>query len=158
MALEHGLVGAAAEIYQRLADALEHAGDYAGASATYDEAYSFCAANTLEPTAQLCLACLTVVLRLSGDWDRAATLCRQVIASSDASEHARAVATGMLGLILGLRGQTRQARPLLLESATIGGSARSRSATSSPARSTHWGSGPYGGSVSGRLHSSKTAA
>jgi hypothetical protein len=65
MALEHGLVGPAAEIYQRLADALEHAGDYAGASATYDEAYSFCAANTLEPSAQLCLAGLTVVLRLS---------------------------------------------------------------------------------------------
>ncbi len=94
MALEHGLVGPAADIYQRLTDALEHAGDYAGASATYDEAYSFCAANTLEPTAQLCLACLTVVLRLSGDWDRAATLCRQVIGSSDASDHARAVATG----------------------------------------------------------------
>jgi DNA-binding NarL/FixJ family response regulator len=119
MALEHGLAGPAAEIYQRLADALEHAGDYAGASATYDEAYSFCSANGLEPTAQLCLACLTAVLRQSGDWDRAARLCRQVIGSSDASAHARAVATGMLGSILGLRGQTRQARPLLLESATM---------------------------------------
>jgi DNA-binding NarL/FixJ family response regulator len=119
MALEHGLAGPAAEIYQRLADALEHAGDYAGASATYDEAYSFCSANGLEPTAQLCLACLTAVLRQSGDWDRAAKLCRQVIGSSDASAHARAVATGQLGSILGLRGQARQARPLLLESATI---------------------------------------
>ncbi|HEX3199016.1 MAG TPA: AAA family ATPase [Propionibacteriaceae bacterium] len=119
MALEHGLAGPAAEIYQRLADALEHAGDSAGASATYDEAYGFCSANGLEPTAQLCLACLTAVLRQSGDWDRAAKLCRQVIASSDASAHARAVATGQLGSILGLRGQTRQARPLLLESATI---------------------------------------
>jgi DNA-binding NarL/FixJ family response regulator len=119
LALEHGLAGPAAEIYQRLADALEHAGDYAGARATYDEAYGFCSANGLEPTAQLCLACLTVVLRQSGDWDRAAKLCRQVIESSDASAHARAVATGMLGSILGLRGQTRQARPLLLESATL---------------------------------------
>jgi DNA-binding NarL/FixJ family response regulator len=119
MALEHGLAGPAAEIYQRLADALEHAGDYAGARATYDEAYGFCSANGLEPTAQLCLACLTAVLRQSGDWDRAAKLCRQVIEASDASTHARAVATGMLGSILGLRGQTRQARPLLLESATL---------------------------------------
>jgi len=59
------------------------------------------------------------VLRQSGDWDRAAKLCRQVIGSSDASAHARAVATGQLGSILGLRGQARQARPLLLESATI---------------------------------------
>ena len=46
-------------------------------------------------------------------------LARQVIESSDASAHARAVATGMLGSILGLRGQARQARPLLLESATL---------------------------------------
>lgn len=53
MALENGLAGPAPEMYQRLADALEHAGDYAGASATYDEAYSFCSANGLEPTAQL---------------------------------------------------------------------------------------------------------
>jgi DNA-binding CsgD family transcriptional regulator len=119
IALEHGLAGAAAEIYQRLADALEHSGDYAAASATYDEAYSFCSANGLEPTAQLCLACLTAVLRQSGDWDRAAKLCRQVIESSDAAARARGVATGQLGSILALRGQTRQARPLLLESATI---------------------------------------
>jgi DNA-binding NarL/FixJ family response regulator len=119
MALEHRLVGPAAEIYQRLADALEHSGDYAAAKETYDQAFSYCSANALEPTAQLCLACLTAVLRQSGDWDRAVTLCRQVIASADANLHARAVATGMLGSILGLRGQTRRARPLLLESLTL---------------------------------------
>lgn len=119
MALEHGLAGPAAEIYQRLADALEHTGDYAAAKETYDEAFGFCAANALEPTAQLCLACLTAVLRHSGDWDRAVALCRQVIASSEASLHARAVTTGMLGSILGLRGQARRARPLLLESLTL---------------------------------------
>jgi DNA-binding NarL/FixJ family response regulator len=119
MALEHGLTGPAADIYQRLADALEHAGDYAAAKETYDEAFSFCATNALEPTAQLCLACLTAVLRQSGDWDRAVTLCRQVIASSDATLHARAVATGMLGSILGLRGQAKRARPLLHEALTL---------------------------------------
>jgi DNA-binding NarL/FixJ family response regulator len=119
MALEHGLAGPAAEIYQRLADALEHAGDYAAAKETYDEAFGFCAANALEPTGQLCLACLTAVLRHTGDWDRAVTLCRQVLASPAASLHARAVATGMLGSVLGLRGQGRRARPLLLESLTL---------------------------------------
>jgi tetratricopeptide (TPR) repeat protein len=113
MALEHGLTGAAAEIYQRLADALEHTGDYAAAKETYDEAFSFCSTNALEPTAQLCLACLTAVLRQSGDWDRAAALCRQVIASTEATMHARTVATGMLGSILGMRGQSKRARPLL---------------------------------------------
>jgi DNA-binding NarL/FixJ family response regulator len=119
MALEHGLAGPAAEIYQRLADALEHTGDYAAAKQTYDQAFSFCTANALEPTAQLCLACLTAVLRQTGDWDRAVTLCRQVIASSDATLHARVVATGMLGSIFAHRGQTRRARPLLLESLTL---------------------------------------
>jgi DNA-binding CsgD family transcriptional regulator len=119
MALEHGLAGPAAEIYQRLADALEHTGDYSAARETYDEAFSFCAANQLEPTAQLCLGCLTAVLRQSGDWDRAVVLCRQVLASSEAGAHAQAVAAGMLGSILGHRGQARRARPLLLESLTL---------------------------------------
>jgi DNA-binding NarL/FixJ family response regulator len=119
MALEHGLTGPAAEIYQRLADALEHTGDYAAAKETYDQAFGFCTANALEPTAQLCLACLTAVLRQTGDWDRAVALCRQVIASADATLHARAAATGMLGSILAHRGQTRRARPLLLESLTL---------------------------------------
>ena len=92
MALEHGLTGPAADIYQRLADALEHSGDYGAAKETYDEAFSFCAANAQQPIAQLCLACLTSVLRQSGDWERAVTLCRQVIASDEATLHARAVA------------------------------------------------------------------
>jgi DNA-binding NarL/FixJ family response regulator len=118
-ALEHGLTGPAAETYQRLADALEHGGDYSAAKVTYDGAFGYCSANALEPTAQLCLACLTAVLRQTGDWDRAATLCRQVIASTEATLHARAVATGMLGSILAHRGQARQARPVLLESVTL---------------------------------------
>jgi ATP/maltotriose-dependent transcriptional regulator MalT len=119
MALDHGLTGPAAEIYQRLADSLEHADDYPGAEETYQAASAYCEANALEPTAQLCMACLTAVLRQSGDWDRAAAVCRQVLASPEATVHARAVATGMLGSILGVRGQTRRARPLLLESASL---------------------------------------
>jgi DNA-binding NarL/FixJ family response regulator len=118
-ALDQNLSGAAAEVYQRLADSLEHAGDYRGARETYDEASGFCAANELEPTAQLCLACLSVVLRHTGDWDHSAGVCRQVLDSPEATLHAKAAASGTLGLILALRGQRRQARPLLLESATV---------------------------------------
>jgi ATP/maltotriose-dependent transcriptional regulator MalT len=118
-ALDEGLTGAAAEIYQRLADSLEHAGDYPSARDTYDAAFGFCEANTLQPTAQLCHACLTVVLRQLGDWDRAAALCRQVLGSDASTTHARAVATGTLGFILGARGGSRRARPLLLESASL---------------------------------------
>jgi DNA-binding NarL/FixJ family response regulator len=119
VALEHNLSGAAAEVYQRLADSLEHLGDYRSARETYDEAFGYCASNALEPTAQLCLACLSVVLRQAGDWDHAAGLCRQVLDSPASTLHARAAASGTLGLILALRGQRAPARPLLLESATI---------------------------------------
>jgi tetratricopeptide (TPR) repeat protein len=50
-ALEHNLAGAAAEIYQRLADSLEHAGDYVGAKQTYLTAFDFCQANAIPATA-----------------------------------------------------------------------------------------------------------
>ena len=119
LALEHNLSGVAAEIYQRLADSLEHVGDYRGARETYDEAFGYCAANSLEPTAQLCLACLSVVLRQAGDWEHATTLCRQVLDSPAATLHARSAASGTLGMILALRGQRGPARVLLLEAATI---------------------------------------
>jgi ATP/maltotriose-dependent transcriptional regulator MalT len=119
MALDHNLPGAAAEIYQRLADSLEHSGDYPAAQATYDDAFAFCAASGLEGTAQICLACLTAVLRHTGDWERAVTVCRQVIASPEATAHAQAVAMGILGSITGVRGETSRARPMLLEALSL---------------------------------------
>jgi hypothetical protein len=51
LALDRNLTAAAAEVYQRLADSLEHAGDYADARATYDDAFAFCTTSGLEPTA-----------------------------------------------------------------------------------------------------------
>jgi DNA-binding NarL/FixJ family response regulator len=119
VALDHNASGAAAEVYQRLADSLEHAGDYRGARATYDEAVGYCAANALDPTAQVCLACLSVVLRHTGDWDHSAAVCRRVLDSDAATLHARGAASGTLGMILALRGQRGPARSLLLEAATI---------------------------------------
>jgi DNA-binding CsgD family transcriptional regulator/tetratricopeptide (TPR) repeat protein len=119
LALEQNQAGAAAEIYQRLADSLEHAGDYAGAEDTYVTAFSFCQTNALRTTGQLCIACLTVVLRQIGEWERAMTLCRDVLVSEHSSLHARAVANGMLGALHGLRGHPRLAQPLLVEAATL---------------------------------------
>jgi ATP/maltotriose-dependent transcriptional regulator MalT len=118
-ALDNGLIGPAAEIYQRLADVQEHVGDYASAGDTYEAAYSFCQANELQPTAQVCRACLGVVLRQLGDWDRATALCRQVLASPELAPPARAIATWTIGSILAARGQSRRARPLLTESASF---------------------------------------
>jgi ATP/maltotriose-dependent transcriptional regulator MalT len=119
LALEQNQAGAAAEIYQRLADSLEHAGDYAGAEDTYLTAFSFCQANAIPATGQLCIACLTVVLRQAGEMERAMTLCREVLASEQSSSHARAVAGGILGSVHVLRGRPRLAQPLLVESAAL---------------------------------------
>lgn len=119
LALEHNQANAAAEIYQRLADALEHSGDYGSAKETYLTAFDFCQANAIPATAQLCIACLTAVLRQTGEWDRAMTLCREVLASPHSSTHARCVASGLLGSLYVQRGQTRQAQALLLESASL---------------------------------------
>lgn len=119
LALEHHLVGPAAEIYQRLADALEHAGDYTGAQETYQEAFAFCQAHDVATAGQLCLACLTVVLRQTGAWEQATTLCRDVLATENVAPHPRAVASCMLGTLHVLGGRARHARPMLLEALTL---------------------------------------
>ncbi len=113
------LAGAAAELQQRLADALEHAGDYQAATAAYASAYQFCDAHGVAATGQVCRACVTVVLFNRGQWNRAAGLCADVLDSADSPPHARAVSSGVLGLILAWRGEPARARPLLLESRSI---------------------------------------
>ncbi len=119
LALEQHLAGPAAEVYQRLADSLEHAGDYDGARAAYQEAFMFCRAHDAAGVGQLCLACLTMVLRQTGDWEQAATACRAVLASDDVTPYARAVAAGSLGTLHALCGRARHARPLLLDAAVL---------------------------------------
>ena len=118
-ALEHNLVGATAEIYQRLADSLEHAGNYRAAKAAYLTGFEFCQNHTVPTQAQVCIACLTAVLRQTGEWQQASTLCREILNSPATNAAARTVATGILGSIHALRGQTRGARQLLLESSTL---------------------------------------
>jgi ATP/maltotriose-dependent transcriptional regulator MalT len=115
LALEHNLSGAAADSYQRLADALEHSGDYPAAGQSYQAAADFCQTQGAEAMAQLCLACMTVVLRQTGEWERCAQVCREVLGSGATSAHARAVALGMLGMVHAHRGDASRARPLLLE-------------------------------------------
>lgn len=115
LALEHNLSAPAAEVYQRLADALEHSGDYAAARQTYVTAADFCQTKGAPVVAQLCLACMTVVLRQTGEWQQAAQVCRAVLASEAASTHARSAASCVLGSIYAQQGHAGRARPLLLE-------------------------------------------
>ncbi len=104
-ALDQALVGSlpdtAAELQQRLADALEHSGDYRAAAA----AYQFCDAHGADAVGQLCRACATAVLFSRGEWGHAVGVCEDVLASATAAPHARAVGTGMLGLVHAIRGR-----------------------------------------------------
>ncbi len=113
IALDGGHTTAAAELFQRLADSLEHAGSYDPARAAYLEGADYCRTRSIESTAQLCLACMSVVLWQTGRWSESERTSREVIASTDATLHARAVAEGMLGLVAALRGSAGRARPHL---------------------------------------------
>ncbi len=117
-ALEAGLTAPAAELYQRLADSLEHSGDYRAATSAYASAYQFCDVHDQETAGQLCRACVTAVLFVSGQWDRAIDICREVLDAAG-PPHPRAVAAGVLGLVHAMRGQPGRARPLLLEARSI---------------------------------------
>jgi len=118
-ALQADLTSVAAEIYQRLADSLEHRGDYAGARSTYDDAAAFCTTIGADSVATVCLACLAVVLRQVGEWPRASALAREVLEAPSAIPHARAAAGCTLGLVHALQGDVDQARALLLDAGSL---------------------------------------
>lgn len=115
LALAHGLPAPAAEVYQRLADALEHLADYRAAGRAYASAVEFCDRHGQESLGQVCRACATVVMFQSGRWDQAVALGRQVRTEPSSTAHARAVAACVPGVVAALRGQPRLARSLLLD-------------------------------------------
>ena len=108
----------AVEVMNRLADTLEHAGDYAGARVTYQEALSLCEVSPVGPAAvHACRACLTVPLYRNGAWDRVLSESRAVLGSA-ASAGPRAAGV-MLGTVLAHRGQPARARPALQEALAL---------------------------------------
>jgi DNA-binding CsgD family transcriptional regulator len=121
-ALDQALAGTlsdtAAELQQRLADSLEHSGDYRAATAAYAAAYQFCDAHGADAMGQMCRACATAVLFIRGQWDRTAAVCEDVLASAT-TPYALTVAAGLLGLVHAMRGEVGPARPHLLESHLI---------------------------------------
>ena len=56
---------------------------------------------------------MAVVLWQTGRWSEAERTSREVIASADATQHAHAVAEGILGMVAAMRGSTGRARPHL---------------------------------------------
>jgi DNA-binding CsgD family transcriptional regulator len=118
-ALAQALAGPAAELYQRLADSLEHAGEYAAATAAYTAGYEFCQEHGEQTAGQLCRACVTAVLFVAGHWDRALEVCADAAGADGAVPHARAVGTGIGGLIHAFRGSAATARRDLLAATSI---------------------------------------
>ncbi len=118
-ALAQALAGPAAELYQRLADSLEHAGEYGAATATYTAGYEFCQEHGEQTAGQLCRACVTGVLFVAGHWDRALEVCADAAGAEGAVPHARAVGTGIGGLIHAFRGSAATARRELLAATSI---------------------------------------
>ncbi|MGH3206669.1 MAG: tetratricopeptide repeat protein, partial [Trebonia sp.] len=110
---------AAAELQQRLADSLEHGGDYDGAAAAYRAAYLYCDTHGADAVGHLCRACATAVLFSRGEWSLAADVCADVLGEPGTSTYPRAVSGCLLGLIHALRGATATARPLLAEASGV---------------------------------------
>ncbi|HYI14544.1 MAG TPA: AAA family ATPase [Thermomicrobiales bacterium] len=119
LALERNLADTVAVVYQLLADALEHTGDYASAKETYLRAYDYCQRNAADTSGYICLSCLSVVLWQMGEWERAIEICRDILATAATPPHARAAASGSLGIVHALRGEARVARPFLIEAAML---------------------------------------
>jgi DNA-binding CsgD family transcriptional regulator len=113
LALSEEYAAPAAEAYYRLASVLEHGADYAGAVDAYESAFAFCKSRGIEGMGEVCLACMTPVMRHVGRWKEAIEVCRNVIRDGDAPAVARNVATGELGLIHGIKGNATSARRLL---------------------------------------------
>jgi DNA-binding CsgD family transcriptional regulator len=124
MAVSGNFQAEAVEVMNRLADTLEHAGDYAGARAAYQEAIELCEVTPGDgqatAAAQACRACLTVPLYQNGAWDQVLSECRAVLASADVPAAPRAAAGVMLGTVLAHRGQPLRARPALQEALALG--------------------------------------
>jgi DNA-binding CsgD family transcriptional regulator len=109
----------AAELQQRLADSLEHGGDYDGAAAAYRAAYLYCDTHGADAVGQLCRACATAVLFSRGEWSLAVDVCADVLESQETAVHPRAVSGCLLGLIHALRGAASDARPMLISASGL---------------------------------------
>lgn len=69
-----------------LAVALLCAADYAAAADAFESGVELCRTHGADDMEQACVACMAVAVRLLGDWDRALTIARQVLASAAAGD------------------------------------------------------------------------
>jgi len=118
-ALLRGELEVSGELQTRLADSLEHGGDYEGAGAAYRAAYTYCDTHGADVVGQLCRACATAVLFNRGEWDLAVDVSSEVLAESGMAVVQRAIGNCVLGLVGALRGAHAHARQSLAEASGL---------------------------------------
>jgi len=80
LALAENATSAAADAYFRLGSALEHSAAYPAAIDAYTTAHSYCRTQGLKGPGDVCFACLAPIMVHTGEWQRAAEICREVLA------------------------------------------------------------------------------
>lgn len=120
LAMSEQQPASAGEALYELAAALEYATDYAASADTYESAFELCRTHDITELAQVCLACMSPVVRLMGDWDRSLSICAEVLGSDSSPPLLRMVAQEESGLISALRGDVRRARGPLGRAAAFG--------------------------------------
>ncbi len=120
VALERDMTAVAADLYQRLSVTLYDSADYARAEEALDTALDLCQATGDSGVEVACVTCMAYVLRERGDWQRAAQMSRELIASDTAVW----VAEGLLGAIHCWEGRVSSARRLLSSSLAVSSQVR----------------------------------
>lgn len=119
LALAESLIQPTAETYEKVGMILDLGANHGKAIDAFTTAFDFCQAHGVPGRANVCLGCLAYVLRKTGEWDRAITICRDVIAADEAPRNARCAAIGELGLVHALRGDAKRAKAPLTEASAI---------------------------------------
>ena len=115
VALEHCLTAVAADLYQRLSVTLYDSADFPRAEQALETALDLCQATGDRGVEVACVSCMAYVLRERGEWQRAAEMSRDLIASDTAVF----VAEGLLGAIHCWEGRISSARRLLTSSLAV---------------------------------------
>lgn len=115
VALEQDLTAVAADLYQRLSVVLYDSADFPRAQLALDTALDLCQATGDSGVEVACVTCMAYVLRERGEWQRAAAMSRDLIASDTAAW----VAEGLLGAIHCWEGRISSARRLLTSSLAV---------------------------------------
>jgi DNA-binding CsgD family transcriptional regulator len=120
LALAGKHVGAAVNAYFVLGTLANYWADYAAAEDAFAAAVDLCRENDQPAEEHVCLSCLALVLYNRGEWERAETLGRAVLASPAGEGMAQAHALVALGLVSAARGATKRARSLLRRAEALG--------------------------------------